>query len=167
MTALGRAEFFQRLFRAGVALALLSALAAPAATRAQPTAAAEAPPTLDLTVPREPVPPNPAPCTSIVQRACAIAPQSADTPSKAPGLKPTHTADQVLERIVIEGERLRRPPTVREVIETATARQTWWEMESGEGGRCMCAKPCPPWPQACCLCTKGGRDAKINNLVRH
>jgi hypothetical protein len=84
-----------------------------------------------------------------------------------PGLAPTQTADQVLERVVIEGERLRRPPTVREVIEAATARQSWREMESGEGGRCACATPCPPWPQACCMCTKGGRDAKIHNIVRH
>lgn len=152
---------------------LLAALALPAlATRgespAEPLATADTLRPLDLTVARERAAPNLSACTSIVHRACAAVPPATPVATAAtPGLAPTQTADQVLERVVIEGERLRRPPSVREVLETATARQSWREMESGEGGRCLCAKPCPPWPQACCMCTKGGRDAKIHNIVRH
>ena len=148
---------------------LLAALALPAAATGgePPAAGADTARPLDLTVPRERASPSPSACTSIVHRACAAVPPASPAASSAmPGLAPTQTADQVLERVVIEGERLRRPPTVREVIEAATARQSWREMESGEGGRCACATPCPPWPQACCMCTKGGSDAKIHNLVR-
>jgi len=157
-------------------IVLLAALALPALAAStthseppdEPLTTADTLRPLDLTVPRERAAPNVSACRSIVHRACAAMPPATPAATTATrGMTPTQTADQVLERVVIEGERLRRPPSVREALETATARQSWREMESGEGGRCICANPCPAWPQACCVCTKGGRDAKINNIVRH
>jgi hypothetical protein len=149
------------------AVFVVPAVATPGEQAGQPPAVADTSGPLDLTVPRERAAPGRSACTSVVHRACAAMSPASAAATSALGLAPTQTADQVLERVVIEGERLRRPPTVREVIEAATTRQTWREMESGDGGRCACAKPCPPWPQACCMCTKGGRDAKIHNIVRH
>jgi hypothetical protein len=150
------------------AVFVLPAIATPSEQAVEPPAMAGTSGLLDLTVPRERAAPGRSACTSVVHRACAAMPLASPAAANAmASLAATQTADQVLERVVIEGERLRRPPTVREVIEAATARQTWREMESGEGGRCACATPCPPWPQACCVCTKGGRDARIHNLVRH
>ena len=67
---------------------------------------------------------------------------------------------------IIDGERQLRPPTVREAIEAATATRTARSFESGDGGQCTCIKPCPAWPAPCCTCTKGGRDAMINTLIR-
>jgi hypothetical protein len=126
---------------------------------------------LDLSIPKErSIEPR---CESVVVRRC---PQSATTEAAAAApaqgfraLEQRRTApnlDQILEAVVIEGERLRRPPTVAEAIEAVTARRTARSFESGDGGQCTCIKPCPAWPAPCCTCDKGGRDAMINNLIR-
>ncbi len=128
---------------------------------------------LDLGTPRSPANDPPA-CTSPVVRRCAPADAgpAAGTPLSVELLRPGAGAGadplRLLETIVIEGERLRRPvPSVRSAIEAATAPSSARSFESGEGGVCTCVTPCPPWPLACCTCTKGGRDARIDNLLRH
>jgi hypothetical protein len=109
-------------------------------------------------------------CESVVVRRCAQPTEAqAQSPSGYRALQQRRSApnlDQILEAVVIEGERLRRPPTVAEAIEAATAPRTARSFESGDGGQCTCIKPCPAWPAPCCSCTKGGRDAMINNLLR-
>ena len=126
---------------------------------------------LDLGSARK-APSSAAPCASVVVRRCAPT-EGADTVLRSPPaavLRPGAGADpsQVLETIVIEGERMRRPtPSVRSAIEAATARPTARSFESGDGGICTCVTPCPPWPLPCCSCTKGGREAMIDNAVRH
>lgn len=126
---------------------------------------------LDLAVRPDRAAPQAQPsCESVVMRRCA---QPAEAPPQASGgyraLQQRRSApnlDQILEAVVIEGERLRRPPTVGEAIEAATATRSARSFESGDGGQCTCIKPCPAWPAPCCSCTKGGRDAMINNLIR-
>jgi hypothetical protein len=142
-----------------VALALLTLVVSAGATE------------LDLAVrPDRATPQAQSTCESVVVRRCA---KSAEAPPQESGgyraLQQRRNApdlDQILEAVVIEGERLRRPPTVREAIEAATATRTARSFESGDGGQCTCIKPCPAWPAPCCSCTKGGRDAMINNLIR-
>lgn len=147
--------------RAGLAAASLAGLAVAGAAATD----------LDLGTPRSPANDPPA-CTSPVVRRCAPADAgpAAGTPLSVELLRPGAGADplRLLETIVIEGERLRRPaPSVRSAIEAATAPSSARSFESGEGGVCTCVTPCPPWPLACCTCTKGGRDARIDNLLRH
>ena len=129
---------------------------------------------LDLSVPRDAARPSAQRCDSVVQRPCrpADASAAADAATAAGALRELEQRraapdlDRQLEAVVIEGERQRRPPTVREAIEAATATRTARSFESGDGGQCTCIKPCPAWPAPCCTCTKGGRDAMINNLIR-
>jgi hypothetical protein len=129
---------------------------------------------LDLSVPRDAARPSAQRCDSVVQRSCrpADASAAADAATAAGALRELEQRraapdlDRQLEAVVIEGERQRRPPTVREAIEAATATRTARSFESGDGGQCTCIKPCPAWPAPCCPCTKGGRDAMINNLIR-
>jgi hypothetical protein len=147
--------------RAGLAAATLACLAVAGAAATD----------LDLDTRRSPATDPPA-CTSPVVRRCA--PVGAGTAAGAPPsvelLRPGAGADplRLLETIVIEGERLGRPaPSVRSALDAATAVPSARSFESGEGGVCTCVTPCPPWPLACCTCTKGGRDARIDNLLRH
>jgi hypothetical protein len=129
---------------------------------------------LDLTLRADRAPPPSqaqpqASCESVVMRRCAQPEAQPTTASGYRALQQRRSApnlDQILEAVVIEGERLRRPPTVGEAIEAATAPRTARSFESGDGGQCTCIKPCPAWPTPCCSCTKGGRDAMINNLLR-
>lgn len=132
---------------------------------------------LDLSVPRDAARPSAQRCGSVVQRSCrpadaSAASAAADAATAAGALRELEQRraapdlDRQLEAVVIEGERQRRPPTVREAIEAATATRTARSFESGDGGQCTCIKPCPAWPAPCCTCTKGGRDAMINNLIR-
>jgi hypothetical protein len=103
-------------------------------------------------------------CAPVANTGPSVKPASTEWMRPGAGSDPL----RLLETVVIEGERLRWPaPSVRSAIEAAAARPTARSFESGEGGICTCVKPCPPWPLACCSCTKGGRDAKIDNAVRH
>ncbi len=123
---------------------------------------------LDLSRPRDPAPQSTRPCDSVVLKHCV--PRTQD--GQGGGYKDLQqrraapNLDRVLEAVVIEGERLRRAPTVAEAIESATARRTSRSFESGDGGQCTCIKPCPAPPSPCCFCDKGGRDAMINNLIK-
>jgi hypothetical protein len=123
---------------------------------------------LDLARPRDPAPQSTRPCTSVVLQRCTPSTDAAREPGDGE-LRQRRAApnlDRVLEAVVIEGDRLPRPPTVAEAIESATARRSSRSFESGDGGQCTCIKPCPAWPAPCCACTKGGRDAMINNLLK-
>ena len=147
--------------RAGFAAAALAGLAVAGAAATD----------LELGAPRSPSTDPPA-CTSPVVRRCApvVAGATSGTPPSVELLRPGAGADplRLLETIVIEGERLGRPaPSVRSALEAATAAASARNFESGDGGVCSCVTPCPPWPLACCTCTKGGRDARIDNLLRH
>jgi hypothetical protein len=129
---------------------------------------------VDLAVRADRAPPpsqaqSQASCESVVMRRCAQPEAQPNTARGYRALQQRRNApdlDQILEAVVIEGERLRRPPTVAEAIQAATANRTERSFESGDGGQCTCIKPCPSWPAPCCSCTKGGRDAMINNLIR-
>ena len=147
--------------RAGFAAAALAGLAVAGAAATD----------LELGAPRSPSTDPPA-CTSPVVRRCAPGGAGAapGTPPSVELLRPGAGADpqRLLVPLKMEGERQGRPaPSLRSALEAATAVPSARSFESGEGGVCTCVTPCPPWPLACCTCTKGGRDARIDNLLRH
>lgn len=64
---------------------------------------------------------------------------------------------QALERVVIEGERLRGPAVERLLAERLgegiVTPSDMHEITGNDGGRCTCMRRCPPFPFSCCNCS--------------
>lgn len=126
---------------------------------------------LDLSIPRNP----PAPATTcdstVVQRCSPRAGETLKPDSYRELERRRGSADiqRILEAVVIEGERVRRTPSLKELLESRApppSGVSFVTTRRADGSACTCSTPCPGAPIApCCVCSKGGSNSAINGTV--
>jgi hypothetical protein len=129
---------------------------------------------LDLSVPRDAARPSAQRCDSVVQRSCrpADAAEAATATAALRELEQRRAApdlDRQLEAVVIEGERQRRPPSLRELLESRAPPPpgiSYQQWRRDDGSQCACSSPCrvPP-PFSCCVCSQGGSSSGVRGTV--
>jgi hypothetical protein len=129
---------------------------------------------LDLSVPRDAARPSAQRCDSVVQRSCrpADAAEAATATAALRELEQRRAApdlDRQLEAVVIEGERQRRPPSLRELLESRAPPPpgiSYQQWRRDDGSQCACSSPCrvPP-PFSCCVCSQGGSSGRVKGTV--
>jgi hypothetical protein len=128
---------------------------------------------LDLSVPRDAARPSAQRCDSVVQRSCrpADAAEAATATAALRELEQRRAApdlDRQLEAVVIEGERQRRPPSLRELLESRAPPPpgiSYRHWRRDDGSQCTCSSPCLPPPFSCCVCSQGGSSSGVRGTV--
>lgn len=126
---------------------------------------------LDLSIPRNPPAPA-ATCDSTVVQRCSPGAGAAPKPDSYRELERRRgSADiqRILETVVIEGERQRRAPSLKELLESRAPPPSgisFVTTRRADGSACTCSAPCPLAPIVpCCVCSKGGSNSAINGTV--
>jgi hypothetical protein len=126
---------------------------------------------LELAIPRDKAEPQNA-CESSVVRRCPPTPEAQSRPRSYRELEQRRTSpdiDRILETVVIEGERQRRKPTLKELLESGAPPPpgvSYEHTRRADGSLCTCSTPCLSAPIVpCCVCSKGGSNQRINGTV--
>ena len=126
---------------------------------------------LDLSIPRN----SPAPAAScestVVQRwsPAADATPRPDSYRELERRRGSADIQRILEAVVIEGERVRRTPSLKELLESRAPPPpgvSYEHTRRADGSLCTCSTPCLGAPIVpCCVCSKGNSSPRINGTV--